>query len=36
MSYARSGAMTATSTIVMLGLMCLNTYALDRVCYRQT
>ena len=36
MSYPRFGAMTATSTIVMFGLMHLNTYALDHVCYSRT
>ncbi len=36
MSYARFGAMIATSTIVMFGLMYLNTYALDHVFYSQT
>ena len=36
MSYARFGAMIATSTIVMFGLMYLNTYALDHVCLSQT
>ena len=36
MNYPRFGAMTATSTIVMFGLMHLNTYALDHVCYSQT
>lgn len=36
MSYARFGAMIATSTIVMFGLMYLNTYALDHIFYSQT
>ncbi|NDV88581.1 DUF305 domain-containing protein [Aurantimonas aggregata] len=36
MSYARFGAMIATSTIVMFALMYLNTYALDHVFYSQT
>jgi hypothetical protein len=36
MSYVRFGAMIATSTIVMFGLMYLNTYALDHVFYSQT
>ncbi|MGO4523951.1 DUF305 domain-containing protein [Microvirga sp. 2MCAF35] len=36
MSYARFGAMIVTSTIVMFGLMYLNTYALDHVFYSQT
>ena len=36
MSYARFGAMIATSTVVMFGLMYLNTYALDHVFYSQT
>lgn len=36
MSYARFGAMIATSTIVMFGLMYLNTYALDHVWFSQT
>lgn len=36
MSYARFAAMIATSTIVMFGLMYLNTYALDHVLYSQT
>lgn len=36
MSYARFGAMIAASTVVMFGLMYLNTYALDHVFYSQT
>jgi hypothetical protein len=36
MNYARFGAMIATSTIVMFGLMYLNTYALDHVRFSQT
>ncbi|MCW2366096.1 FlaA1/EpsC-like NDP-sugar epimerase [Sphingobium sp. B7D2B] len=36
MSYARFAAMIATSTVVMFGLMYLNTYALDHVTYSQT
>jgi Domain of unknown function (DUF305) len=36
MSYARLGAMIATSTVVMFGLMYLNTYALDHVWFSQT
>lgn len=36
MSYLRFAAMIATSTIVMFGLMYLNTYALDHVAYSQT
>ena len=36
MSYARFAAMIATSTIVMFGLMYLNTYALSHVEYSQT
>ncbi|CAN5527529.1 hypothetical protein BH10PLA2_BH10PLA2_29120 [soil metagenome] len=36
MSYVRFGAMIATSTIVMFGLMYLNTYALDHVLFSQT
>ena len=35
-SYARFGAMIATSTAVMLGLMYLNTYALDHVWWSET
>ena len=35
-SYARFGAMIATSTIVMFGLMYLNTYALDHVFFSET
>ena len=35
MSYARFAAMIVTSTIVMFGLMYLNTYALDHVFYSQ-
>lgn len=36
MSYARFGAMVATSTAVMFGLMYLNTYAIDHVSFSQT
>jgi uncharacterized protein (DUF305 family) len=36
MSYARFGVMIATSTVVMFGLMYLNTYALDHVLFSQT
>ncbi|WP_141333475.1 DUF305 domain-containing protein [Myxococcus sp. AB025B] len=36
MSYARFGAMIATSTLVMFGLMYLNTYALEHVRFSQT
>jgi uncharacterized protein (DUF305 family) len=36
MSYLRFAAMIATSTVVMFGLMYLNTYALDHVFYSQT
>ena len=36
MSYARFGAMIATATVVMFGLMYLNTYALDHIFYSQT
>jgi hypothetical protein len=36
MSYARFAAMIAASTIVMFGLMYLNTYALDHVWFSQT
>ena len=36
MNYARFALMIATSTIVMFGLMYLNTYALDHVFYSQT
>lgn len=36
MSYARFGAMIATSTVVMFGLMYLNTYTLDHVFFSQT
>ena len=35
-SYARFAAMIATSTVVMFGLMYLNTYALDHVFFSQT
>ena len=34
--YARFGAMIATSTVVMYGLMYLNTYAFDHVTYSET
>jgi hypothetical protein len=36
MSYARFAAMIATSTVVMFGLMYLNTYAIDHVFFSQT
>lgn len=36
MSYARFGAMISTATIIMFGLMYLNTYALDHVWFSQT
>ena len=36
MSYGRFAAMIATSTVVMFGLMYLNTYALSHVFYSQT
>ncbi len=36
MKYSRFGAMVATSTIVMFGLMYLNTYALDHVYFSET
>jgi Domain of unknown function (DUF305) len=36
MSYLRFGAMIVTATIVMYGLMYLNTYALDHVWFSQT
>ena len=36
MSYMRFAAMIATSTIVMFGLMYLNTYALDHIAFSQT
>jgi uncharacterized protein (DUF305 family) len=36
MSYWRFAAMIATSTVVMFGLMYLNTYALDHVFFSQT
>ena len=36
MSYLRFGAMIATSTAVMFGLMYLNTYALDHVRFSET
>ena len=35
-SYAKFGAMIATSTAVMFGLMYLNTYALDHVYFSET
>jgi hypothetical protein len=35
-AYIRLGAMVATSTVVMLGLMYLNTYQLDRVFFSET
>lgn len=36
MSYSRFSAMIAVSTVVMFGLMYLNTFALDHVFYSQT
>ncbi len=36
MTYGRFAAMIATSTVVMFGLMYLNTYALDHLAYSQT
>lgn len=36
MSYGRFSAMIATSTLVMFGLMYLNTYAVDHVTFSQT
>ncbi|MBP0447684.1 DUF305 domain-containing protein [Roseomonas sp. SSH11] len=36
MSYGRFAAMIATSTVIMFGLMYLNTYALDHIHYSQT
>jgi uncharacterized protein (DUF305 family) len=36
MSYARFGGMIAVSTVVMYGLMYLNTYALDHIRFSQT
>ena len=36
MSYVRFGAMIVTATIVMYGLMYLNTYALDHVWFSET
>jgi uncharacterized protein (DUF305 family) len=36
MKYSRFFAMIATSTVVMYGLMYLNTYAIDQVFYSQT
>ena len=35
-NYTKFGAMIATSTVVMLGLMYLNTYALDHLFYSET
>ncbi|WP_229723783.1 hypothetical protein, partial [Deinococcus aerolatus] len=35
-SYGRFAAMIATSTVVMYGLMYLNTYQLDHVYFSQT
>ncbi len=35
-SYAKFGVMIATSTVVMFGLMYLNTYQLDHVFFSQT
>jgi uncharacterized protein (DUF305 family) len=34
--YARFGAMIATSTVLMYGLMYLNTYALDHIFFSET
>lgn len=36
MTYARFGAMIATSTVVMFGLMYLNTFSLDHVRFSET
>jgi len=36
MSYGRFAAMIVTSTVVMFGLMYLNTYALDHVYFSET
>lgn len=36
MSYKRFAAMIATSTVVMFGLMYLNTYSIDHVTFSQT
>jgi hypothetical protein len=36
MSYARFGAMVATSAVIMFGLMYLNAYAFDHVFFSQT
>ena len=36
MAYGRFAAMIATSTVIMFGLMYLNTYALDHVVFSQT
>ncbi|KXF74836.1 hypothetical protein ATN84_21645 [Paramesorhizobium deserti] len=36
MRYGRFAAMIATSTVVMFGLMYLNTYSIDHVVYSQT
>lgn len=36
MSYARFGAMILVSTVIMFGLMYLNTYAFEHVFYSQT
>jgi uncharacterized protein (DUF305 family) len=36
MSYVRFGAMVAVSTVVMFGLMYLNTYEIDHVFFSQT
>jgi uncharacterized protein (DUF305 family) len=35
-NYAKFGAMIATSTVVMFGLMYLNTYALDHIYFSET
>ena len=36
MKYSIFGAMIATSTIVMFGLMYLNTYSLDHILFSET
>ncbi|MBL3705122.1 DUF305 domain-containing protein [Sulfitobacter sp. BDSS02] len=36
MSYGRFAAMIATSTVIMFGLMYLNTYALDHIFFSET
>lgn len=36
MSYVRFGAMVATSTVIMFGLMYLNTWSIDHIFFSQT